>query len=59
MAEESPQTPAEQSPLAQTQPEQAPETEQDPLVQGMRIFFQRLQAQQQEQDAAREQGLGL
>ncbi len=56
---ETPANLTEAAEQAQLQSAQAPETEQDPLVQGMRIFFQRLQAPQQEQDAAREQGLGL
>ncbi len=59
MAEESPQTQAEQPELTQLHPEEAPVNDQDPLVQGMRVFFQRLQVQHQEQDAAREHGLGL
>jgi hypothetical protein len=58
MAEEAPQIPTEQSEQAQSQPEQATTTEQDPLVQGMRVFFQRLQSQQQEKEAACEQGFG-
>ncbi len=59
MAEETPQFSAEQSEQVPSQPEQAPVNDQDPLVQGMRVFFARLQSQQQEQEAAREQGRGL
>ena len=59
MAEDSPQISAGQSELAQAQPEQAPETQEDALTQGMRIFFERLRSQQQEQESAREQGMGL
>jgi hypothetical protein len=59
MAEETPQIPAEHPEPIQSQPEQAPADEQDALVQGIRIFFQRLRDQQHEHDAAREQGLGL
>ncbi len=56
------QTPQVQEQLPEDQapaPEQALGTEQDALTQGMRVFFQRLQSQQQEQEAARDQGLGL
>ena len=59
MAEASTQTPADQAELAQAQPEQAPETQEALLTQGMRVVFQRLQSQQQEQEAARDQGRGL
>ena len=37
--------------------DQAPASE-DALTQGMRVFFQRLQSQQHEQEAARDQGRG-
>ena len=43
----------------QLQGDQAPAPADDLLTQGMRVFFQRLLSQQQEQEATREQGLGL
>jgi len=60
MAEEQ-HSPIDQAPQAQEQlqGEQDPALEEDLLTQGMRVFFQRLQSQQQEQEAAREQGMGL
>jgi hypothetical protein len=53
-------SPIEQAPQTQEQlhGDQAPAPAEALLTQGMRVFFQRLQSQQQEQDAAREQGLG-
>ncbi len=59
MAEDSPQIAAEQSELAHAQPEQAPAPEEDLLTQGMRLLFERLRSQQQEQESAREHGMGL
>ena len=58
MAEETPQFSAEQPEMAQSQSAQAPVNDDDALTQGMRVVFQRLRTQQQEQEAAREQGLG-
>jgi len=60
MAEEQ-QSPIDQAPQTQEQlqGEQAPAPEEALLTQGMRVFFQRLQSQQQEQEAARDQGRGL
>jgi len=60
MAEEQP-SPIDHAPQTQEQlqSEQAPAPEEALLTQGMRVFFQRLQSQQQEQEAPREQGLGL
>ena len=60
MAEEQ-HSPIDQAPQAQEQlqGEQDPALEEDLLTQGMRVFFQRLQSQQQEQEAAREQGMDL
>ncbi len=59
MAEEQP-SPIDQAPQAQEQlqGDQAPAPEEALLTQGMRVFFQRLQSQQ-EQEAARDQGRGL
>ena len=60
MAEEQP-SPIDQAPQAQEQlhGDQAPAPAEDLLTQGLRVFFQRLQSQQQEQEAAREQGMGF
>ena len=60
MAEEQ-HSPIDQAPQAQEQlqGDQAPAPEETLLTQGMRLFFERLQSQQQEQEAAREQGHGL
>ena len=60
MAEAQP-SPIDQAPQAQEQlhGDQAPAPEEALLTQGMRVFFQRLQSQQQEQEAARDQGRGL
>ena len=54
-------SPIDQAPQAQEQlqGDQAPAPEEDLLTQGMRIFFERLQSQQQEHESAREQGMGL
>jgi len=64
--EESPMAEAQHSPIDQApqaqeqlQGDQAPAPEEDLLTQGMRIFFERLQSQQQEHESAREQGMGL
>ena len=59
MAEETPQFSAEQPEMAQSQSAQAPVNDEDALTQGMRVFFERLRTQQQEQETAREQGHGL
>jgi hypothetical protein len=59
MAEETPQFSAEQPEMAQSQSAQTPVNDADTLTQGMRVFFARLQAQQHEQEAAREQSRGL
>jgi hypothetical protein len=60
MAEAQP-SPIDQAPRTQEQlhGDQAPAPEEGLLTQGMRIFFERLRSQQQEQEAAREQGFGL
>ena len=58
MAAETPQFAAEQPEMAQRQSAQAPVHDEDALTQGMRVFFERLRTQQ-EQEAAREQGRGL
>ncbi len=52
-------SPIDQAPQTQEQlqGDQAPASE-DALTQGMRVFFQRLQSQQHEQEAARDQGRG-